>query len=136
MKKMFLPLSLTIVLFIFSSCNNPNSVVLRGSYQSERTSDGYIVQFSIYSNENSFVEYIDNREVNKGTFDILEGKKYSLVGDNQNIEINLDKNNSFEITMKKVNDGNPILMKNLGDLPVEFDSRFDDTEEYKYLLED
>ncbi|MNN66836.1 hypothetical protein D3C81_1824310 [compost metagenome] len=81
------------------------------------------------------MEYIDNREVNKGTFDIIEGKKYNLVGDNQNIEINLDKNNSFEITMKKVNDGNPILMKNLGDLPVKFDSRFNDTEEYEKLLE-
>lgn len=36
--------------------------------------------------------------------------------------------------MKKVNDGNPILMKNLGDLPVKFNSRFNDTEEYEKLL--
>lgn len=135
MKKiLFLIISIACLL-ILSGCRNINSVVLRGSYQSERTSDGYIVQISIYSDENSFVEYIDNREVNKGTFDIIEGKKYNLVGDNQNIEINLDKNNSFEITMKKVNDGNPILMKNLGDLPVKFDSRFNDTEEYEKLLE-
>lgn len=135
MKKiLFLTISI-VCLLMLSGCRNINSVVLRGSYQSERTSDGYIVQISIYSDENSFVEYIDNREVNKGTFDIIEGKKYNLVGDNQNIEINLDKNNSFEITMKKVNDGNPILMKNLGDLPVKFDSRFNDTEEYEKLLE-
>ena len=134
MKKiLFLIISITCLLML-SGCRNINSVVLRGSYQSERTSDGYIVQISIYSDENSFVEYIDNREVNKGTFDILEGKKYSLVGDKQTIEINLDKNNSFEITMKKVNDGNPILMKNLGDLPAKFDSRFNDTEEYEKLL--
>ena len=135
MKKiLFLTISIACLLML-SGCRNINSVVLRGSYQSERTSDGYIVQISIYSDENSFVEYIDNREVNKGTFDIIEGKKYNLVGDNQNIEINLDKNNSFEITMKKVNDGNPILMKNFGDLPIKFDSRFNDTEEYEKLLE-
>lgn len=133
-KTLFLIISITCLLML-SGCRNINSVVLRGSYQSERTSDGHFVQISIYSDENSFVEYIDNREVNKGTFDIIEGKKYNLVGDNQNIEIKLDKNNSFEITMKKVNNGNPILMKNLGDLPVVFDSRFDDTEEYEKLLE-
>lgn len=133
-KTLFLTISIACLLML-SGCRNINSVVLRGSYQSERTSDGHFVQISIYSNENSFVEYIDNREVNSGTFDILEGKKYSLVGDKQTIEINLDKNNSFEITMKKVNDGNPILMKNLGDLPAKFDSRFNDTEEYEKLLE-
>lgn len=132
-KTLFLIISITCLLML-SGCRNINSVVLRGSYQSERTSDGYIVQISIYSDENSFVEYIDNREVNNGTFDIIEGKKYNLVGDNQNIEINLDKNNSFEITIKKVNDGNPILMKNLGDLPVKFDSSFNDIEEYEKLL--
>jgi len=135
MKKiLFLIISIACLLML-SGCRNINSVVLRGSYQSERTSDGHFVQISIYSDENNFVEYIDNREVNKGTFDIIEGKKYNLVGDNQNIEINLDKNNSFEITMKKVNDGNPILMKNFGDLPIKFDSRFNDTEEYEKLLE-
>lgn len=132
-KTLFLIISITCLLML-SGCRNINSVVLRGSYQSERTSDGYIVQISIYSDENNFVEYIDNREVNKGTFDIIEGKKYSLVGDKQTIEINLDKNNSFEITMKKINDGNPILMKNFGDLPIKFDSRFNDTEEYEKLL--
>lgn len=135
MKKiLFLIISIACLLML-SGCRNINSVVLRGSYQSERTSDGHFVQISIYSDENSFVEYIDNREVNKGTFDIIEGKKYNLVGDNQNIEIKLDKNNSFEITIKKVNDGNPILMKNFGDLPIKFDSRFNDTEEYEKLLE-
>ncbi|WP_326513370.1 hypothetical protein [Clostridium intestinale] len=133
-KTLFLIISITFLLML-SGCRNINSVFLRGSYQSERTSDRHFVQISIYSDENSFVEYIDNREVNKGTFDIIEGKKYSLVGDKQTIEINLDKNNSFEITMKKVNDGNPILMKNLGDLPAKFDSRFNDTEEYEKLLE-
>ena len=134
MKKiLFLIIPITCLLML-SGCRNINSIILRGSYQSERTSDGYIVQISIYSDENSFVEYIDNREVNKGTFDIIEGKKYNLVGDNQNIEIALDKDNSFEIIIKKVNDGNPILMKNLGDLPVKFDSRFNDTEEYEKLL--
>jgi len=135
MKKiLFLIISITFLLML-SGCRNINSVVLRGSYQSERTSDGHFVQISIYSDENSFVEYIDNREVNKGTFEIIEDKKYSLVGDKQTIEINLDKNNSFEITMKKVNDGNPTLMKNLGDLPAKFDSSFNNTEEYEKLLE-
>ena len=133
-KTLFLIISITCLLML-SGCRNINSVVLRGSYQSERTSDGHFVQISIYSDENSFVEYIDNREVNKGTFEIIEDKKYSLVGDKQTIEINLDKNNSFEITMKKVNDGNPTLMKNLGDLPAKFDSSFNNTEEYEKLLE-
>jgi len=121
---------------MLSGCRNINSVVLRGFYQSERTSDGYIVQISIYSDEKSFVEYIDNREVNRGTFDILDGKKYSLVGDKQTIEINLDKNNSFEITIKKVNDGNPILLKNMSDTTTRFSTPFDDIDKYKNLIKE
>ncbi|MBE6053511.1 MAG: hypothetical protein E7212_06290 [Clostridium sartagoforme] len=136
MKKfMLLILSLTSI-FIFCSCTTTDNSSLKGFYQSERTTDGYVVQISIQPDENSFVEYIDNREVNSGTYDELSDKKYKLNGDNQTIEIILDKNNSFEIIIKKINSGNPILLKNIDKVPGYFTTEFDDIDKYKLLLEE
>lgn len=136
MKKfMLLILSLMIIL-IFSSCTITNTSSLQGSYESERTSDGYVVQISIQSDENSFIEYIDNREVNRGTYDELSANEYKLNGNNQTIEITLDKNDSFEIIIEKVNGGNPIVLKNIDTVPRYFTTKFNDIDKYKLLLEE
>ena len=111
MKKFMVLIISLMSFFILSSCTTTNNSSLQGFYQSERTTDGYVIQISIQSDENSFVQYIDNREVNSGTYDELPDKKYELKGDNQTIEITLDENNSFEIITKKVNGGNPIILK-------------------------
>lgn len=123
-------------IFTLYGCKDTNDNLLRGFYQSEITTDGHIVQVSVQPQENSFVEYIDNREVNSGTYEKLSTDKYKLVGDKRTIEIVLDKNNSFEILIKKINKGNSIKMKNIGATPGYFATEFDDVEEYKKLLED
>ena len=123
-------------IFILYSCTTTNNSSLQGFYQSERTTDGYTIQISIQSDENTFVEYIDNREVNRGTYDELLDKKYKLNGDNQTIEIKLDKNNAFELIIKKVNSGNPIVLKNVDKVPGYFTTEFDDIDKYKLLLEE
>ena len=136
MKKIIILMLSLISIFIFCSCSKTNKSSLQGFYQSERTTDGYVVQISIQPDENSFVEYIDNREVNSGTYDVLSDKKYKLNGDNQTIEITLDENNSFEIIIKKVNSGNPIVLKNIDKIPADFTTGFDDVDKYKLLLEE
>ena len=136
MKKFIVLILYLVSIFIFCSCTTTNSSSLQGFYQSERTTDGYVVQISIQPDENSFVEYIDNREVNSGTYDVLSDKKYKLNGDNQTIEITLDENNSFEIIIKKVNSGNPIVLKNIDKIPADFTTGFDDVDKYKLLLEE
>ena len=135
--KKFMVLILSLVsMFILSSCTTTNNSSLRGFYQSEVTTDGYVIQISIQPDENSFVEYIGNRQVNSGTYDVLGDKKYTLVGDNQTIKIALDKNNSFEIIIKKVNGGNPVVLKNIDKVPTYFRTEFDDIDKYKALLEE
>lgn len=67
----------TVVLY---GCTKPNNSTLKGFYQSERTTDGYVIQISIQPEENSFVQYIDNREVDSGTYEKLDDKEYNLNG--------------------------------------------------------
>ena len=136
MKKLIFSTLSLIGVLIISGCTTINNLPLSGFYQSERTIDNYVIQISIQPDEKSFTEYIDNREVSRGTYDELGDKKYKLVGENQTIEIALEKNNSFEIILKNVNDGNPIVMKNIDEVPVYYLTEFDDIEKYKELIED
>ena len=110
-------------------------VSLCGFYQSS-TSEGYNIQISVQPEDKSFVEYINNREVNSGTYEALSDKKYKLVGDNRTIEIDLTKNNSFEVIIKKLNDEKPIVLKNVNEAPVYYSTKFNDIDKYKALLEE
>lgn len=47
----------------------------------------------------------------------------------------LNDENSFEIVIKKINDGKPIQLKNLSDIPSEFSIKYDDADDYKALLD-
>lgn len=58
-----------------------------------------------------------------------------MKSDKQHFEIALNDDNSFAIYVKKLNDGNPIQMKNVSDIPTVFLTKFDDVDEYKALLE-
>jgi len=133
MRKIILTaLSLAIIL-ILGGCTQP---VLKGFYQTEKDVNGYFVQISIQKDENSFIEYIDNREVDRGTYEKTESNVYKMTSDKQNFEITLNNDNSFEIIVNKLNDGNPIKMLNIGNVPVTFPSIFDDVDEYKTLLDE
>lgn len=127
-------ISILVLIGIVVYFTIPNNTSLEGFYQSKNTSEGYTVQISIDTEENNFVEYINNREVNRGTYELLGSKNYKLVGDSKVFEISLSRNNSFEIIIKKLNDGNPIVMKNVSVTPVYYPSNFDDIEKYKSLI--
>ncbi|MGL4849833.1 MAG: hypothetical protein ACRC28_13060 [Clostridium sp.] len=136
MKKLSLILLSLISVLLFSACGNANNSILKGCYQSGRTSDNHIITISIYPDKTSFIQYIDQREVNLGTYDELKDKTYSLNGNNKSIDISLSKENTFELTIKNVNDGNPIKMKNIDEIPVSYSSDFDDVNDYISLLKD
>ena len=87
--------------------------------------------------DNSFVEWIDNREVDKGTHEKSENNSYRIKSNKQSLEITLNDDNSFEIVINKLNDGKPINMKNIstGDTSISFWDEFDDVDEYKTLLD-
>lgn len=134
-KLLIIILSLMITLVLYG-CTKPNNSILKGFYQSEKTTDGYVIQISIQPEENGFVQYIDNREVDSGTYDELDDKEYNLNGKNKTVKITLDKDDSFEVLIKKLNGGNPIKMKNIDKVPTYFSTKFDDVEKYQKLLEE
>lgn len=113
-----------LALLLLAACSE--SPKLKGFYQSEMI--GYdIVQISIYDDKNEFIEYISNREVNRGTYTEKEDGSYLFDGDELDFEIQLNSDNSFELSLPKLSGSDAILMKNISDVPVEFD-------EYKALL--
>nr|WP_304214413.1 hypothetical protein [Fredinandcohnia onubensis] len=67
---------------ILVGCASNKTPLLKGAYQSEHV-NGYIVQMTFQPEDHSFVEYIDNREVDKGTYEELEDGLYKINGELQ-----------------------------------------------------
>ncbi|QZY56453.1 hypothetical protein [Crassaminicella profunda] len=90
----------------------------------------------IREKDNSFVEWTDNREVDRGTYEKVNTSSYRIKSNKQSFELILNDDNSFEIAINKLNDGNPIVMKNTttDDYRISF-GKWDDVDEYKSLLE-
>lgn len=133
MKKGLITIFLVAVLLL-SGCRHNTKPVLGGTYQSE-TGVGKTVQVTFQPSDSSFVEYIDNREVDKGTYEKAENNVYKIKSDKQDFEITLSKDDSFEVTVKKLNNGNPMQVKNIDKTPAYFSTKFNDVDEYKALLE-
>ncbi|MFS0823176.1 hypothetical protein [Bacillus sp. 1P02SD] len=128
-------LLLTIAfVFVLTGCSSTITPPLKGAYQSEHV-EGYIVQMSFQPEEKRFVEYIDNREVDKGTYEELDNDVYKIHGDIQEFDIKLKKDNSFDLIVKKINEGKPIKLKNIDVTPFYIGTEFDDVDEYKALVE-
>lgn len=134
MRKIILTILSLAIILMFVICTSKTKPTLQGFYQSERV-NGYYAQISIQQDNNSFVEFIENREVNKGTYEQIENNTYKMKGDKQNFEITLNDDNSFEIIIKKLNNGKPIKMTKHGNLPTYFFTEFDDVAEYRTLLD-
>lgn len=131
-KNIFLVLIITMIISVFGCLSsNPK---LKGFYQSEV--NGYHVQILIQKKDSRFIEWIDNREVDRGTYKKDDNNFYSMNSGKQNFKIELNDDNSFEIIIKKLNNGNPIIMKNINveDTTISF-GEWDDVDEYESLLE-
>ena len=83
-KIIFIVLSIAFILMLMGCKQNPT---IRGTYQSKIV-NGYHVQIAIQQsrqeNDYSFVQYIDNREVDRGTYEQIENNTYKMKGENQN----------------------------------------------------
>ncbi|MBV1820442.1 hypothetical protein L0P54_10960 [Anaerosalibacter bizertensis] len=99
--------------------------------------NGYHIQMFINEDDNSFVEWIDNREVDRGICEKHENKLYRIKSSKQSFEIILNDDNSFEMVIDKLNDGKPFVMENVrtDDTAISFWDKFDDVDEYKTLLD-
>ncbi|MEG1930376.1 MAG: hypothetical protein RR131_04485 [Anaerovorax sp.] len=118
------------VLIIYSLVKAPT---LKGFYQSELV-DGYTIQLTIDKGEKKFIEYIDNRDVNSGTYTKNEDGSYEFNGKRQDFKIHLNHDNTFHLTIQKLNGGQPILLKNISKTPAYFTYDWDDLKKYRALL--
>jgi hypothetical protein len=132
MKKPFTTFFL-LACILLGGCTSNTEPILKGTYQSNIQGNDYVIQMTFQPDDNSYVEYIDNREVDRGTYE-KENNVYNINSDLQNFNITLDTKDSFEIIIDKINKGNPIKLKKIDDTPIYNTTEFNDVEKYKALL--
>lgn len=110
--------------------------VFEGIYQNEKEVNGYFIQLAVDSQDNSFVLYINNRQVNAGTYKEEKDNLYAMNGNLQDFEVSLKKDNSFQFLNNKISKGNSIKLKNMGRETINFPIVFGDEKEYEQLLVD
>ncbi len=75
-----------VIIFMLVGCTSNTKPLLKGFYQTEKHVNGYVVQITIQPEDKSFIEYIDNREVDRGTYDEkTENDKYLMTSDKQKL---------------------------------------------------
>jgi len=65
------------IILVLAGCNTQPK--LKGFYQSEKDVNGYHIQLSIQQDNKGFIEFIDNREVDNGTYQEIEVGKYLMI---------------------------------------------------------
>lgn len=135
MKKPRLVISFVLIVLILWGFSFKPKPVLKGFYQSE-IAQTHVVQMLIREEDSSFVEWIDNREVDNGTYKKVNYDSYRFKSDRQKFDIVFKDDNTFEIIITKVNNDNPIIMKNVttDDYRQNF-GKWEDVEDYKKLLD-
>jgi hypothetical protein len=125
----------SIISLLLGGCSPDLIPPLGGGYQSEFI-QGYIIQMGIQPDDHTFVEYIDNREVDRGTYEEKSEGVYLFKSAKQEFEVALTVEDSFEIVINQMNDKKPIELKNVDKVSIYFSTDFDDVEEYKKLLDE
>lgn len=135
MKKPRLVISIVLIVLILWGFSFKPKSTLKGLYQSE-TGQNHVIQMLIKEEDSSFVEWIDNREVDNGTYKKVDYSSYRFKSDRQKFDIVFKNDNTFDIIITKINNGNPIIMKNIktDDCRQDF-GKWDDVEDYKKLLD-
>lgn len=115
------------------SYSSKSAPLLGGSYISERV-EGCVIQIAIQPEENIFVQYIDNREVDSGVFEKQSENTYLFKGDKQEFETTLSSEDSFEVSIAQINDCKRIELTSESKVPAYFSTEFEDVDEYEELL--
>ena len=124
---------MSFVLISLVGCSEKMAPRLAGSYQSELV-DGYVIQLAVQPEDNTFVQYIDNREVDRGVVESQSGSTYLFIGNKKEFETTVSVENTIGLSIAQINDGNPIELENLSEVPTYFSTEFDDVKEYEELL--
>lgn len=134
--KKFLKVALAILVvsgtyfFIVAEDNNE----LKGTYKSSNGDGKNIVLITVDNEANTFVEYIDQREVDRGSIIKVDDNVYKFKSDKQEFETTLKNNDSFNILIENINGKEPINIKKSTDVKQYFSTVFGDEKEYKELI--
>lgn len=134
MKKSSIIVILLISALLLGGCLDNQVPILKGSYQNKSDINGKFIQLAVDNRENTFVLYINSRQVNKGTFEKESDNLYKMSGDVQEFQIHLENDNSFNIKISGVSNDFPIKMENTSKVPTYFPASYGDEDEYKELL--
>lgn len=123
-----------LVFFIIAWSYSTNNHILRGFYQTEV--DGYHIQMLFQLADQSFIQWIDNRQVDQGSYEKIDTNLYRISSELQNFEISLNRDNSFSLIISQLNSGEPIMMQNITpkDHSISF-GEWGDIDKYKSLLD-
>lgn len=133
--KKILPIALAILILCgFCFFISQGSSELKGTYISSNDNNNYIVQITVDKASNTFVEYIDQREVDRGDFIKNTNNTYTFKSTKQEFEIVLNRNNSFNIFIDKINGTEPITLKNSTDINTYFSTIFGDEDKFIELI--
>lgn len=117
------------LMFIISmalvGCSSDKWPVLGGSYQNESMKSGYFIYLVFYPENSSFIELMDNKEVDRGTYEEKSDHTYLLKSGKQEFEINLTKEDTFEIVNNQINGGEPVQLKNTSKNPGEISTEYE-----------
>lgn len=125
---------LLFAILVLFACSTKTVPPLGGGYESELV-EGSVVFMGIHPEEKTFVEYIDNREVDRGVYEKKSDERYLFKSDKQVFEIAISTVDSFEVKIPQLNEGQGIELKNRTKTPSYYKTEFDDVEEYEKLLE-
>ena len=111
---------------------------LAGFYQSDFVGSE-IVQITVNGKSGEFIEYISNRTVNTGTVTKQSDGAYRFEGDLCTFTATLESDDSFSVTIPKLNDGAPILLQQISKDKGVFSTvgdqeSFADIEQYRSML--
>lgn len=109
-----------------------------GFYQSDFIGTE-LVQITVDAKSGEFIEYISSRQVNAGTCTKGEDGLYQFKGDVTSFDVTLNADDTFSVTIPKLNDGEPILLSQVsGDKNVITEiggqEQYGDREKYIDLL--
>ena len=114
-----------------SGCGESEKLIPNGIYESEKI-HGYTVQMTI-EDDGQFVEYIDNRPVQSGSY-TKEEETYVFEGDQTTFEVSLTEEETLEFSIPSIDNSNAIILEKTGNDPDAFEEETQGISNYRTLL--
>ncbi|MGL4452279.1 MAG: hypothetical protein ACRCTZ_13940 [Sarcina sp.] len=114
--------------------SNEKAHILKGTYENDRDKPFPLIQLTIDEDENTYVFYIEQREVERGKVIENDTRDYTFKSEKREFKVNLKEDDSFAIIAKGINNGEQIILTKATEVKQYFYTPFGDEEEYMELI--